>query len=95
MPTQSKDAWPHHQLQMVGVIHGDVGRADCLKASVQRPNVINVNGDRPTMSNIRQPQRHTGIAGGEQTTEPNTTKESKTPWGVALAGGNQMNTMTT
>ena len=47
MPTQSRDAWPHHQLQMVGVTLGDVGRADCLKASVQRPNVINVNGDRP------------------------------------------------
>jgi hypothetical protein len=47
MPTQSRDAWPHHQLQMVGVTLGDEGRADCLKASVQRPNVINVNGDRP------------------------------------------------
>ncbi len=40
------------------------------------------------MSNIRQPEILTRNAGGEQTTEPNTTKESKTPWGVALAGGN-------
>jgi hypothetical protein len=47
MPTQSRDAWPHHQLQMVGGIHGDVGRAVCLRATVQRPNVINENGDRP------------------------------------------------
>ena len=40
------------------------------------------------MSNIRQPEILTRTAGGEQTTEPNTTKESKTPRGVALAGGN-------
>ena len=40
------------------------------------------------MSNIRQPEILTRNAGGEQTTEPNTTKESKTPRGVALAGGN-------
>jgi hypothetical protein len=47
MPTQSRDAWPHHHLQMVGGIHGDVGRAVCLQATVQRPNVTNENGDRP------------------------------------------------
>jgi len=40
------------------------------------------------MSNIRQPEILTQNAGGEQTTEPNTTQESKTPRGVALAGGN-------
>ena len=40
------------------------------------------------MSNIRQPEILTRNAGGEQTTEPNTTKESKTPRGVALEGGN-------
>lgn len=40
------------------------------------------------MSNIRQPEILTQNAGGEQTTEPNTTKENKPPWGGALAGGN-------
>ena len=40
------------------------------------------------MSNIRQPEILTRNAGGEQTTEPNTTKESKSPWGDALEGGN-------
>jgi hypothetical protein len=87
MPTQSRDAWPHHQLQMVGVIHGDVGRADCLKASVQRPNVINVNGDRPTMSNIRQPQRHTGIAGGEHYTRPSHNEREQDPLGGRASRG--------
>jgi hypothetical protein len=81
MPTQSRDAWPHHQLQMVGVIHGDVGRAVCPRATVQRPNVINVNGDRPTMSNIRQPQRHTGIAGGEHYTTPDHNERDQDPSG--------------
>jgi len=40
------------------------------------------------MSNIRQPEILTRNAGGEQTTEPNTTKENKSPRGDALAGGN-------
>jgi hypothetical protein len=47
MPTQFRDAWPHHHLQMVGVTLGDEGRAVCPWATVQRPNVINENGDRP------------------------------------------------
>jgi hypothetical protein len=87
MPTQSRDAWPHHQLQMVGVTLGDEGRADCLKASVQRPNVINVNGDRPTMSNIRQPQRHTGIAGGEHYTKLEHNKREQDPLGGRASRG--------
>ena len=40
------------------------------------------------MSNIRQPEILTQNAGGEQTTELNTTKENKSPRGDALAGGN-------
>jgi hypothetical protein len=40
------------------------------------------------MSNIRQPEILTRNAGGEQTTEPNTTNENKPPRGGALAGGN-------
>ncbi len=40
------------------------------------------------MSNIRQPEILTRTAGGEHTTEPNTTKENKPPRGGALAGGN-------
>ena len=82
MPTQSKDAWPHHQLQMVGRTHGDVGRGVCHKATLQRPNVINVNGDRPTMSNIRQPQRHTEIAGGEHYTRLKHNEREQAPWGA-------------
>ena len=87
MPTQSRDAWPHHHLQMVGGIHGDVGRAVCLRATVQRPNVINVNGDRPTMSNIRQPQRHTGIAGGEHYTRPSHNEREQDPSGGRASRG--------
>jgi len=87
MPTQSRDAWPHHQLQMVGGIHGDVGRAVCLRATVQRPNVINVNGDRPTMSNIRQPQRHTGIAGGEHYTTLDHNEREQVPSGGRVSRG--------
>ena len=56
---------------MVGTTYGNVGRAVCPRATVQRPNVINANGDRPTMSYIRQPQRHTEIAGGEHHGQPN------------------------
>jgi len=70
MGTQLSQAGRHHQLQMVRRTQGNLGRAVCLQATVQRPNVINVNGDRPTMSNIRQPQRHTGIAGGEHYARP-------------------------
>jgi hypothetical protein len=95
MSTQLRNAGRHHQLQMVRRTRGNSGRAVCLQATVQRPNVINVNGDRPTMSNIRQPEILTRTAGGEHTTEPNTTKENKSPRGDALAGGNQMNTLTT
>jgi hypothetical protein len=81
MPTQLRDAGRHHQLQMVRRTRGNSGRAVCLQATVQRPNVINVNGDRPTMSNIRQPQRHTGIAGGEHYTRPKQNKRDQAPSG--------------
>jgi len=47
MPTQSRDAGRHHQLQMVRRTRGNSGRAVCVKTTVQRPNVINENGDRP------------------------------------------------
>jgi hypothetical protein len=87
MPTQSREAWPHHQLQMVGVTLGNEGRGVCVQATLQRPNVINVNGDRPTMSNIRQPQRHTGIAGGEHYTKPNDNKREQAPSGGRVSRG--------
>ena len=87
MPTQLREASAHHHLQMVGRTLGNEGRADCLKASVQRPNVINVNGDRPTMSNIRQPQRHTGIAGGEHYTRPSHNEREQDPSGGRASRG--------
>jgi len=66
---------------------GNKGRAVCVEATVQRPNVINVNGDRPTMSNIRQPQRHTGIAGGEHYTKPEDNEREQAPSGGRASRG--------
>jgi hypothetical protein len=81
MPTQLSQASARWELHSAGRTLGNEGRAVCLRATVQRPNVINVNGDRPTMSNIRQPQRHTGIAGGEHYTKPSHNKRDQAPSG--------------
>jgi len=87
MPTQLSQASRHHQLQMVRRKRGNTGRAVCPRATVQRPNVINVNGDRPTMSSIRQPQRHTGIAGGEHYTRPDHNEREQDPLGGRASRG--------
>ena len=81
MPTQLRDSWPHHHLQMVGVTLGDEGRGVCLQATLQRPNVTNENGDRPTMSNIRQPEILTRTAGGEHYTRPKHNERDQAPSG--------------
>jgi len=71
MTPQLREPRPHTELHCVGITYGNVGRAVCLRATAQRLNVINTNGDRPTMSYIRQPQRQTEIAGGEHHGQPN------------------------
>ena len=81
MPTQLRDARRHHQLQMVRRTRGNSGRAVCLQATVQRPNVTNENGDRPTMSNIRQPEILTRTAGGEHYTTPDHNERDQDPSG--------------
>lgn len=57
---------PHGRVRVctVPVIHGNVGRAPCLRAGEQRPNVTNAYGIRPQLCNIRQPQLLAETVGG-------------------------------
>jgi len=64
MRIQLNNTHGHVRVCTVLVTHGNVGRASCLRADVQRPNVTNVNGDRPQVLNSRRPERHTRTAGG-------------------------------
>jgi len=76
MRVQLNNTHGHVRICTVLVTHGNVGRAVCLCATVQRPNVINANGDRPQVVNSRRPERHTRTAGGrtprDQTTNTTT-----------------------
>lgn len=45
-------------------MHGDVLELPAYEEGVQRPNVINANGDRPQVLNIRQPDPTGQSAGG-------------------------------
>jgi hypothetical protein len=47
MPTQLSQASARWGLHSAGRTLGNEGRAVCLEATVQRPNVTNENGDRP------------------------------------------------
>ena len=49
MPAQLNNTHGHVRVCTVLVTHGNVGRAPCLRAGVQRPNDINVNGVRPQL----------------------------------------------
>ena len=87
MPTQSREASAHHQLQMVGRTLGNEGRAVCLRATVQRPNVTNENGDRPHVKHPAARDTYSNCGGrANHRTEHN--ERDQDPLGVAVAGGN-------
>ena len=57
---------PHGRVRVctVPVIHGNVGRAPCLRAGVQRPNATYAYGDRPQVLDSRRPELLARTAGG-------------------------------
>lgn len=84
MPAQLNNTHGHVRVCTVLVTHGNVGRASCLRADVQRPNGRNVNGDRPQVLNSRRPERHTQTAGG-RTARDSTTSQTTSHASGALA----------
>ena len=61
---QLNNTHDHVRVCTVLVTHGNVGRALCLRADVQRLNVTNTYGVRPQLMHSRQPQLLAETVGG-------------------------------